>query len=110
MYYGNSLFADEVSMLYSRGYGYFLREGIIKRSIKTDLYTYYLPEGSKNDENPERIIPLAEYNAKMEAFDRDVLALVEKIKYCDYIFEKDYFANEGNFAQFKGRMLTLNGK
>ena len=79
-------------------------------SVKNILYTYKVPEGTKRIENEDRFIPLEEYNAKMEAFDKDAQALVEKIKYCDYIFGKDYFANEGNFAQFKGRMLTLNGK
>lgn len=110
MYYGNSLFHDEMSMLYSRGYNIFVREGIVSRSVKNILYSYYVPEGSKNVDNADRIIPLAEYTAKMDAFDKDAQALVEKIKYCDYIFEKDYFSNETNYAAFKGRMMTINGR
>ena len=110
MYYGNSVFHEEESMLYSRGYDIFLREGIISRSVKRILYSYYVPEGTKNIANEERFMSQTEYTAMMEKFDTDAQALVEKIKYCDYIFEKDYFSNEGNLAQFKGRMLTINGK
>jgi hypothetical protein len=74
------------------------------------LYTYNVPEGTKRIENADRFIPLEQYNAKMEAFDRDAQALVEKIKYCDYIFEKNYFGNDANYAQFVGRMGLLNGE
>lgn len=110
MYYGTSVFNDEVSVLYSRGYDIFLRNGIISRSVKNILYSYYTADPVRSDKEIDRYMPQETYAAMMNSFDTAAQNLVEKIKYCDYIFKKDYFGNAGNFAQYKGRMLTINGK
>ena len=36
--------------------------------------------------------------------------LVEKIKYCDYLFKTDYFAQGDNLQAYQEKMRTLNGR
>jgi len=92
VYFGNSLFSQKESVLYSRAYDYFLRKGIIGRSVNSILY--------RNDE-------LVTF-AAMESFKRDATALVEKIRYCDFIFEEDYFANRSHYKKYFAKMKELN--
>ena len=118
LYYGNSIFSDTQSVLYSRAYDIFLREGIVGKSVADIIYNNYqvLADGQKTVETPSEeedftfYVTQAEYDEIMGSFYTDAVALVEKIRHCDYIFEKNYFALERNLAQYKGRMLTLNGK
>lgn len=91
MYYGNSVFSDKQSVLYSRAYGFFLGEGVVGRSINSLLY--------KNKNVTD------EY---MNQFDNEAANLVEKIKFCDQIFYQDYFKNEDHYDKFEKNLKSIN--
>ena len=91
LYYGNSTLSDKQSVLYSRAYDNFFSDGIVARSVNNVLYRHE----SVSDES------LAAYKA-------EGAALVGKIRYCDYIFRQDYFAQEGKQAMFEEKMLAIN--
>ncbi len=97
MYYGHSVFASEQSVLYSRGYGIFLGEGIVRRSVKGDFYLY--------DGGTEGGISVKD---TLAAFEKEGKALVEKIKYCDYIFYQDHFGKVENYQRFQMKMKEIN--
>ncbi len=97
LYYGNSVFADTQSVLYSRAYDVFIGDGVLRRSVKGSLYEY---EG-----NNELGIPVA--NTLVE-FEREGTKLVSKIKYCDYIFKQDHFGKASNYARFREKMRAIN--
>lgn len=91
MYYGNSVFSDSESILYSRAYGTFIGEGIVGRSMNSILYK--APSVSKD---------------YMEYFEDTAATLVEKIKYCDQLFYQDYFADEEHYENFRKMMNNIN--
>lgn len=115
MYYGHSLFdytevTDEEGMpvrdenglvvrlpvesvLYSRSYDVFVYDGIVGRTVITPLY---------------RQAELTD--ARMKAYEEEAKRLVEKIKYCDYMFKQDFFADADNAADFAARLQSLNAK
>ena len=103
-YYGNSLFSEKESVLYSRAYGIFLREGIVGSSATNVVYSY-LGEKLKNGELDTQG---AVTEADIRSFSQEAAELVNKIKYCDYIFETDYFSDENNFDLYTGKMINLN--
>lgn len=93
LYYGTSVFHDDVSVLYSRAYNIFVSDGIVGRSVNTLLFR-------DTDVTDER---LALHQAT-------ATKLVEKIKYCDYIFLQDYFDTDETLQKFQSKMLALNAK
>ena len=103
-YYGNSLFSEKESVLYSRAYGIFLREGIVGSSATNVVY-WYLGKKLKNGELDTQG---AVTEADIRSFSQEAAELVNKIKYCDYIFETDYFSDENNFDLYTGKMINLN--
>ncbi|MBQ8405653.1 MAG: LTA synthase family protein [Clostridia bacterium] len=103
-YYGNSLFAQEQSIMYSRAYGIFLRDGIVGTSATNVVFRY------EGEEDEKGVVQGAITDADVEAFERDGAALVEKIKYCDYWFKTDYFAQDNNKQTYIDKMKTLNGQ
>ncbi len=91
LYFGNSVFSSEKSVLYSRAYGFFLDEGIVARSVNSILY-----QNSKvTDEDLKEFAD----NAKI---------LVTKLKYCDQIFYQDYFGKKNNYNKFIENMKYIN--
>lgn len=103
-YYGNSIFGEKQSVMYSRAYGIFLRSGIVGTSATNVVFRY---EGETN--------ALGSIDKKgavtdedIAAFSRDGTELVEKIKYCDYLFKTDYFAQGDNLQAYQEKMRTLN--
>jgi hypothetical protein len=80
-------------VLYSRSYDIFAFDGIVGRSVKTYLY---------KQEN------LAQ--SRIDAYEREAKTLVEKIKYCDYIFKQDYFANQANRQKFQDNLIAIQAK
>lgn len=90
MYYGNSVFNDKQSVLYSRAYGIFIGDGIVCRSLNNLLYL--------SDSVSE------EY--KMQFFD-DAKKLVPKIKYCDQVFYQDYFSDKEHYETFINNMMKI---
>lgn len=96
-YYGHSMFSEKQSVLYSRAYGIFIADGIVRRSVQGE---YYLFEGET-----ETGVLVADTVA---AFEREGTALVKKIEYCDYIFRQDHFAVSENCKQFIAEMRRIN--
>ncbi len=97
LYYGNSVFAETESVLYSRAYDVFIGDGILRRSVKSPLYEY--------DGVNERGIRVRD---TLPAFETEGAALVSKIKYCDYIFRQNHFGDAHNYNRFRERMKALN--
>lgn len=91
MYYGNSIFDDKESVLYSRAYGTFIGDGIVGRSMNSLLYK--APTVS---------------DKYMSYFASESEKLVEKIKYCDQIFYQDYFADEEHYNKFIQNIQAIN--
>lgn len=86
MYYGNSVFSDSQSVLYSRAYGQFISDGIVGKTVNNITYQYT----DKTLVNDEKI---AQYKTTGAG-------LVQKIKHCDYIFRQNYFGNKKNLAYY----------
>ena len=91
LYYGNSVLSDKQSVLYSRAYDNFFSDGIVARSVNNILYRHE----SVTDE-------------QLQAYKAEGAALVEKIRYCDYIFRQDYFGQNGKQTMFEEKMLAIN--
>ena len=103
-YYGNSLFSQTQSVMYSRAYGIFLRSGIVGTSATNVVFRY---EGETNAlGNIDKKGAVTDED--IAAFTRDGAALVEKIKYCDYLFKEDYFAQGNNLQIYQEKMKELN--
>lgn len=90
MYYGNSVFNDKESVLYSRAYGIFVGDGMVCRSLNNFLYL--------SDTVTE------EYK---QNFLKDAETLVEEIRYCDQIFQQDYFADKKHYDTFIQKMREI---
>ena len=101
-YYGNSLFSTQQSVMYSRAYGIFLRSGIVGTSATNAVFRY---EGEKNALGA---LVGGVTDADMASFTREATALVEKIKYCDFVFKEDYFSLDDNKQVFIDRLKALN--
>lgn len=91
LYYGNSVFSDKQSVLYTRAYDNFISDGIVARSVNKVLYR-------------DKSVTDAQFNA----YKAEATMLVDKIKYCDYIFKQDYFGSEEKLALFQENMRQLN--
>ncbi len=91
MYYGNSVFSEKESVLYSRAYDVFVSSGILGKSVNNIVYR----NASVTDE-------------QLRTFKTEATALVEKIKYCDYIFKQDYFGNATHLKTFREKMKEIN--
>ncbi len=98
MYYGHSVFAEEQSVLYSRAYDVFIGDGIVRRSVKGDFYLY---DGLTEDGKKVK--------STLASFEKEGLRLVEKIKYCDYVFRQDHFGKKENYDRFQAEMKKING-
>ncbi len=97
LYYGHSVFSNQQSVLYSRGYDVFITEGVVRRSVKDDFYLY-----AGETEGGEKV------KDTLPAFEKEGKLLVEKIKYCDYIFRQDHFKGEKNYLRFQEEMRKIN--
>ncbi len=97
LYFGHSIFAPEQSVLYSRAYGIFVGDGIVRRSVTGDLYVYdgLTEEGKKVSDT-------------IADFEKEGRTLVQKIEYCDYIFKKDHFQSDANYLTFVAKMKEIN--
>ncbi len=91
LYYGNSVFSEKQSVLYSRAYDNFISDGIFSRSVNKALY--------RSAEVTDQA---------WETYKAEGKKLVEKIEYCDYIFKQDYFGKQANLNVFTQKMQALN--
>ncbi len=91
MYYGHSIFDEKESVLYSRAYGIFVGNGIVGRSLRSIQY--------KNENISDEYI---------KEFKKESVNLVEKIKYCDQIFYKNYFESDDNYDKYIENLRKIN--
>ena len=91
LYYGQSVFSDDESAMYSRAYGIFVGEGIVGKSMNNILY--------RNSNVTD---------AYFTEFKEKSRELVEKIKYCDQIFYQNYFSNSEHYNRFIEKMNEIN--
>lgn len=91
LYYGNSVFSDEASILYSRAYDIFLTDKIYFSSLNRILY--------KNESVDDAYIDEMEIKA---------LEILEKLEYINNIFYQDYFKNGDNYNKFISMMNEIN--
>lgn len=91
MYYGNSMFSEKESVMYSRAYAIFVGDGVVGQSLNSISFR----DETVTDEY-------------MEYFNSEAKKLVEKIKYCDQLFYQDYFATEKNYNKFMQKMKEIN--
>lgn len=103
-YYGNSIFSEEESILYSRGYGIFLRVGIVGTSATNIVFRYEGERNSVGMVDKQGAIT----DEDIEVFTNDGIALVEKIKYCDFLFNTDYFADANSKQEYIDKMKAIN--
>lgn len=97
MYYGNPIFSNKQSVLYSRAYDTFIGDGIVRRSVKDDMYLY--------DGLTETGVKVSDTIA---AFADEGVKLVQRIEFCDYIFKQDHFGLKQNYNTFKTNIKALN--
>ena len=97
LYYGHSVFAEEQSVLYSRAYDNFIGDGILRRSVKSELYLY-----NGLTERGEKV------SDTVAAWEKEASELVKRIKYCDYIFKQNHFGVEANYDKFQQKMREIN--
>lgn len=91
MYYGHSIFSDKESALYSRAYGVWVQSGIVGTSVNNIVY--------RHD---------SVTNSRLDSFKTEATLLVEKMKYCDYLFDSDYFSDGARLKKFQDNIRMLN--
>ncbi|MGM9972101.1 MAG: LTA synthase family protein [Anaeroplasmataceae bacterium] len=97
IYYGNSVFSNTESLVYSRGYGYFL-----------DNYSYFYNINSFSYINPivkEKFGSIEAYKDSLKARG-DIL--IEKIRYVDIAFKMDYFGTTTNYLKYYENINKIN--
>lgn len=91
LYYGNSIFSNEESILYSRAYDIFMTDKIYFSNLNKILY--------KSEDIDENYITNIENKS---------LVILEKIQYINNIFYQDYFKNKENYNKFIENMKIIN--
>lgn len=91
MYYGNSVFSDKESVIYSRAYNFFVDDGIVAKSLSRPLFK------GKNITD-----------ADWDDFRSRGSTLIDKLEYCDQIFEGDFFSDPDHEQKYKNKMLDIN--
>lgn len=91
LYYGNSVFNDEESILYSRAYDIFLTDEVYFSNFKN---IYYQTENVDNN--------------YMDMLENKALIVLEKLDYITSIFAYDYFKDEDNYNKFISKMNEIN--
>jgi len=91
LYFGNPIFSNEETLIYSRAYNEFLTDKIYFYNLNN---IYYRADGV-TDEYLDIII-------------EKCLKTLEKIDYITNIFYQDYFANEDNYSKFISNMNKIN--
>ena len=91
MYYGNSIFSDVESVLYSKTQDVFIADGLYFSNINNILY---------RDDNITD-----EYVKEIE---NKCLKLLKKIYYTNHIFYYDYFSNSLNYNKFIDNFNSIN--
>ena len=91
LYYGNSIFNEEESILYSKAYNIFLADGILYSNINNILY---------RDSNVT--------DSYIKEVENKSLALLKKIYYVNHIYEYNFFKNEDNKTKYLNKISSIN--
>lgn len=91
LYYGNSIFSAEESILYSKAFDVFITEDLYFSNINNIIY--------QKEEISE------EYKKELE---EKCLALLKKIYYTNNLFNMDYFKTNANYNNFINKMNSIN--
>ena len=91
LYYGNSIFSSEISILYSKVANIFMTD---------DLYFYNINDIIYNEPTIE--------DEPINIIEEKCLILLNKIYYTNHIFDYDYFKNKDNLNSYLHSFLTIN--
>lgn len=91
LYYGNDIFSNKESILYSMGYNIFITE---------DLYFYNIKDILYNNKN------IVDDDIKM--IEQQCLDLLTKIYYTNHIFEYDFFSKNTNSKTYIDKFISIN--
>lgn len=91
MYYGNSIFSDEESVLYSKALDVFITDKLFFSNINNLLY--------KDNDASDEYIKEVENKCKQ---------LLKKIYYTNHIFDYDYFKNSDNYLKYISNFESIN--
>lgn len=90
LYYGNSIFSKEVSVLYSKASNIFIADEILFSNINNILF--------KGDVS----------NDYIEEIENKCLSLLKKMYYVNHIFEYNYFKSNDNYNKYVANFNNLN--
>lgn len=116
LYFGNSAFSDEVSVLYSRAYNVFITDSLYFSNINDIKYQRKAGD-TKENQLAAKYANLKDYSeqAHLEATEAAARKLLEKLSFCNRIFYNDYFARKNindssltNAEVFAAKMLNIN--
>lgn len=93
LYYGNPIFSDNESVLYTKAFDVFITDKLLFSNINNLLY-------KSNDVTSEYIV-----NTENKCKD-----LLKKIYYTNHIFYYDYFNNNSNYSNYITHFNSLNNK
>lgn len=91
LYYGNSIFNAEESILYSKAYNIFIANGLLYSNINNILY---------KDKNIS-----TDYIKEIE---NKSLKLLKKIYYINHIYEYNFFKNPNNYENYLTKVQAIN--
>jgi len=91
LYYGNSIFSDNESILYSKAFDIFISDGMFYRNINNILF--------KREDITNNDIKQAEEKS---------LEIMKKIYYINHIFDYNYFNNEENYNKYINKINFIN--
>lgn len=93
LYYGNSIFSDVESVLYTKAFDVFITDKLLFSNINNLLY---------KDNNVS-----SEYINEIENKSKDLL---RKVYYTNHIFYYDYFNNSSNYSSYISRFNSINNQ
>lgn len=116
LYFGNSIFAEPETMLYSRAYNVFITDSAYFSNINN--IKWIRSEGDTNEnKSASRYADLSNYSKETHLKDAEARAriLLERLDVCNRIFYNDYFARKNinnkeitNAEIFKTKLLEIN--
>lgn len=91
LYYGNSIFSDDVSILYSKAFNVFIAEGLMFANINNIMFK---DKGLSDD--------------YIKEIENKCLSLLKKIYYVNHLFEFNYFKNSNHYNKYINSFNSLN--
>lgn len=107
-YYGNSVFdEDSETIIYSRGYGYFLDNYSYFKNI--NKFTYINPVVEELYNQGGTLTKQQAYAAYKAHVDEVATKLVINIKYVDNVYRKNLFKDTDCYLNYYNKMKAING-